>query len=112
MELIQLRDALAEGATADSPASPILEQFRQDVDDLLERQGAKPFVCPGDRFDPTQQSVKRSRPADNFADAGRVIQRLRPGFRYHEKVILRPEEVVALARPETDNSENPRGNHP
>jgi molecular chaperone GrpE len=99
LELIGLRDELAAGAVAEGPAAPILDQFRQDVDDLLYRQGVEPFSCPGDRVDPALQRVKRTRPADQPEEAGRVVERLRPGFRYGEKVVLRPEEVAALAKP-------------
>jgi molecular chaperone GrpE (heat shock protein) len=99
LELIGLRDELAVGAAGPGPAATALDQFRQDVDDLLYRQGVEPFTCPGERVDPALQRVKRTRPADQPDEAGRVVERLRPGFRYGEKVVLRPEEVVALAKP-------------
>jgi molecular chaperone GrpE (heat shock protein) len=112
LELIRLHDALAAGAAADGPAARTLDQFRQDVEDLLYRQGAEPYVCPGDRVDPARQRVKRTRPADHPDDAGLVVERLRPGFRYLEKLILRPEEVVALAKPTTQPNERKGGTHP
>lgn len=112
LELIGLRDALAAAADGDGADRPALAQFRQDVDDLLYRQGVEPFSCPGDRLDPTLQRVKRTHPADNPDDIGLVVERLRPGFRYQEKAILRPEEVASFARPATDPTGRPPGGPP
>jgi molecular chaperone GrpE (heat shock protein) len=99
LEIIKLRDELAALVPRDDPSSPTFKDLLQDVDDLLDRQGAIPFECPGDRVDPSLQRVKKTEPAEDPSDAGKITKRLRPGFRYYDKIILRPEEVVALAKP-------------
>jgi molecular chaperone GrpE (heat shock protein) len=112
LEIIKLRDELAAIAAKDGAARTTFKDLLQDVDDLLDRQGALPFESPGDRVDPLVQRVKKTEPAENPEDAGLIIKRLRPGFRYYDKVILRPEEVVALARPITPRAEPSGGLRP
>lgn len=66
---------------------------RDQVLEILSRQGVEPFVCADEAYDATRQKAERSEPVASPADHRRVLKRLRPGYRIDERT-LRPESVV------------------
>lgn len=96
LQLVQIYDAVVAAQRAE-PKSKRLPELAQDIEDILYRQGYERYSCPGDKLDPKLQTVRRTRPASDPADVGRIVERLRPGFRSENQVVLRPEEVVVFA---------------
>lgn len=102
--LVHLRDDLgviAEGAR--HPESPTnrddlvryLENFRDQVEEILAREGAQSFRPEaGTPFDPKRHQVINTVPTDEPQQHGTVIVVRQPGFCYDERV-LRPALVNA-----------------
>jgi molecular chaperone GrpE (heat shock protein) len=100
LDLVKLHDGLSAAVAnlQDEPAAEMLGDFRQEVEDVLYRQGVSAYSVDGDRFDARRQQAARTREAPSADDVGRVVERLAPGFASDERV-LRPERVVVLAAP-------------
>lgn len=107
MGLVQVYDALNRGAKdlavstenmAPRTVSELLEEFRQDVEIVLEQQGIVPYNAPGDRFDPQRQTAIKTVPAPEEELTGLVLLRLRPGFEQDGRIV-RKEWVCVYASP-------------
>lgn len=107
MGVVQVYDALNRGAKDLAVAtenmtprtvSELLEEFRQDVEIVLEQQCVVPYTTPGDRFDPLRQTAIKTVPASDESLTGLVLLRLRPGFEQDGR-ILRKEWVCVYASP-------------
>ena len=51
-----------------------------DIELLLGQHGIEPFRMPGKEFDPHRQTALRTAVCDEQDMAGRIAERLRPGF--------------------------------
>jgi molecular chaperone GrpE len=104
-DLIQLYDDIDKMLAAcgepvgerEQRLSEHLSGCRQEILDVLQRQGVEPFTVEGDDFNPRRQRSPRTTPAPHPDLEGKVDRRLRPGFARGETV-LRPEIVVAFVR--------------
>jgi len=102
VDLVKLYDDLTRIAAqpiADEQAmGNVLASLRQDVEDILYRQGFSPFQQDGDRFD-----SKRQQPVSMLESAtpelvGTIASRVAPGFASDDR-ILRPEKVAVFVAP-------------
>lgn len=113
-ELIDLHDALGKAAAAwqRKPADELtperlhdlLDGFRDDVEIALARHGVVPYRVPGDDFDPHRQTALCTVAAPEPGAAGKVAERLRPGFE-QGTALLQKERVTVY----TDRG--PGGDH-
>jgi molecular chaperone GrpE (heat shock protein) len=95
VDLITLHDDLtkiSESAECAADTAKVLGHFRDAVEEILARNGVEPFSVAGDTVDRAQQRVISALASDDRSANRRVAQRLRPGFRWHDRV-LRPEWV-------------------
>ena len=103
-ELVKLYDELnrlAAAPPADSQAfANILESLRQDVEDILDRQGFVRFEQSGEQFDGKRQQPVGTVDAPTPEMVGVIAKRVAPGFASDDRV-LRPEKVVVYANPKT-----------
>jgi molecular chaperone GrpE len=102
LDLTSLYDALTatirrQEQNPDTPLSvTLLQDFRQDVEDILYRQGVTAYQVEGNRFDARKQQPARTRDAATAEEVGLVVERLAVGFTSEDR-LLRPEKVVVLA---------------
>ncbi len=103
VDLIRLHDDIGkaleapEGARSDAARLlALLGGYRQEVEDILYRQGVEPFDHDADGFDPRRQRALSTVPTDDPALNKQVAARLRRGFQAGDKVI-RPEMVQVYA---------------
>jgi len=103
VDLIRLHDDI--GKTLERPDEPeldarrlldLLRGYRQEVEDILYRQGVEPFDHEGEAFDPRRQRALATVPTEDPARNKHVAARLRKGFQSGDKVI-RPEMVNVYA---------------
>jgi len=110
VDVVRLYDDLSVAAarpieTVEGFRSVLLE-LRQDVEDLLERNGFTAFTTSGDRFDGRLQQSVRSVETSDPNLAGTVAARLAPGFADDLK-ILRPEKVVVYKTSGPSSAKDP-----
>ena len=106
-ELVKLYDELTR-LSATPPADPqafvgVLDSLRQDVEDILDRQGFVRFEHGGDQFDGKRQQPVGTTEAPTPDLVGVIAKRVAPGFASDERV-LRPEKVVVYANPKTNSA--------
>ena len=70
----------------------LFADFQGDIEIALEDQGVTRYETPDDRFDPRRQQALKTVPTAVPEDAGRIVDRVRPGFERGER-ILRKERV-------------------
>lgn len=94
--LDNLERALATAVHDDGDASPVVEGVRlvrADLVGVLERSGVESFDPAGEPFDPTVHEALSTRPADEGAHPGTVVDVVEKGYRLNDTV-LRPARVV------------------
>lgn len=106
--MIRMHDNLGKAATALRARPPgeitperavhLVDGFREDVELLLSQHGVEPFDPPGDVFDPRLHTAVRTVATDNPALAGRIAERLRPGFTRGEALLQRARVAVFTAQ--------------
>lgn len=88
-----------------------LEQYREGVEllykqllDTLNRAGVVPIESVGKPFDPhLHEALSRKEDPNNEADT--VIQELRRGYRFKDR-LLRPAQVIVAVKPEEQSEES------
>jgi molecular chaperone GrpE (heat shock protein) len=70
-----------------------LAGFQDDVELLLGQHEVERFEVPGEDFDPRRQTAARTIPVDDCTLAGRIAERVRPGFQQGE-TLLQKERVA------------------
>jgi molecular chaperone GrpE len=96
LDLVKLHDQIAQAMGRSTDGGGILTEFRQDIEDILYRQGFNPFTVEDDRFDPRRQQPVSTLPTPAPEKARTIAQRVAPGFASENRV-LRPEKVVVYA---------------
>lgn len=95
LDLVAMYDDLSQliDSPESSPAtSQALDLVRGTVLDTLARNGAEQIASEDDAVDRTVHKVVRMVTTDDPAEDRRIAARLRPGFRWNDRV-LRPEWV-------------------
>jgi molecular chaperone GrpE len=102
--LIRLHDDLGKKALVwqQKPIAELTpEKFRQQFDDLqddlellLGQHGVERFEVQTETFDPHRQTAVRTVPTEDASLAGRVAQRLRPGFQQANRLLQKERVVV------------------
>jgi len=93
-EWLEVADSVERAAAAagDSPLAAGLAALREQIDAVLQRQGATRFGEPGERFDPERHQAVAARPSDEHPD-GTILDVVRAGYQRGDRV-LRPAQVV------------------
>ncbi|MFH1862706.1 MAG: nucleotide exchange factor GrpE [bacterium] len=73
----------------------LLQDFKQQVLDILEKHDVFTFTSLAEQFDPKTQQIVRTIPSPRKAQGGLIHRRLRTGFKRHERII-RPEGVEVV----------------
>ncbi len=105
--IVRLHDDLGRSVAAlrQKPAEELtpetlfrqLADFQDDVELLLGQHGVERFEAPGEEFDPRRQTVARTVPTDDPGCAGRIAERVRPGFEQGEKILQKERVAVWVA---------------
>ena len=74
-----------------------LDGVRAELETVLSDLGIELVVVDGSRFDRSSQEAVQRIPASDTSQVGRVAQRLAPGFRVGDRVII-PERVAVYIR--------------
>jgi molecular chaperone GrpE len=103
LEMIQIYDALSEliasrstaggEAAVEAKLMRALGNLQTDIEDALYRHGYEPFTTDQPLFDPRRQRVRKAVPADDPTRDKTIAERVRRGFRYEGKNVVRPEIV-------------------
>lgn len=100
VDLVKLYDDLARleaQSIADANAmTRVLASLRQDVEDILYRQGFSPFQQEGDRFDGKRQQPVAMVESESPEAVGTIVSRIAPGFASDDR-ILRLEKVSVFS---------------
>jgi molecular chaperone GrpE len=109
-----LRARPAEEVTPER-AFRALDGFRDDLELLLSQHGVEPFEPVDDAFDPRLHTALRTVPTDHPERAGRIAERLRPGFS-HGGALLQKARVAVYtaqgARPSAAPTDTPANGEP
>lgn len=73
-------------------AARLIEEFREDVEILLDENGVALFSEPVDRFEPRRQTARQTLETANPEQVGRIARRARPGFE-RDGLLLQKERV-------------------
>ena len=65
----------------------ILKSLQEDVELVLEQNGACAYREPGKSFDPKRQRILRTVPTEDQGLAGSVAESTRPGFELNSRII-------------------------
>lgn len=90
--------ALRQPVAADNPLLAGLHAVLEQMETILERQGAQRIGSAGERFDPERHQAVGVRDSDQVPDRT-VVEVARSGFALGDRV-LRPAEVVVARDPE------------
>jgi molecular chaperone GrpE len=92
-----LRARPAEEITPDR-AFRALDGFREDLELLLAQHGVEPFDPVDDVFDPRLHTALRTVFTGDAERAGRIAQRLRPGFSHGDSLLQKARVAVFTAQ--------------
>ncbi|MBX5468435.1 MAG: nucleotide exchange factor GrpE [Thermoleophilaceae bacterium] len=96
-ELLPVLDNLERAlASADAPDESLAEGVKlvhAELVAVLQRSGVEAFDPTGESFDPTLHEALTTRPADDGAHPGTVVQVVEKGYKLNDTV-LRPARVV------------------
>jgi molecular chaperone GrpE (heat shock protein) len=70
-----------------------IAQFRDQVEEILRRNGVERYTSPSEEFDGSRQRAIAAVETNDPANDKRVAERLRPGFEYEGRVIVQAEQV-------------------
>lgn len=87
-----------------------LADFQDDLELLLGQHGVEPFQTHGEELDPRRQTVARTVSTDDPGLAGRVAERVRPGFEQGE-TLLQKERVAVWVAAGGTNDKTTDGGH-
>jgi len=106
--VIRMHDDLGKAAAALRARPPgevtpertfrLVDGFREDLELLLSQHGVEPFDPPGDVFDPRLHTALRTVATADPALAGRIAERLRPGFSHGEALLQKARVAVFTAQ--------------
>ena len=91
-----LERALASAGEAEAALAEGVKLVLADLRGVLARAGVEAIEPVGERFDPTTHEALSTRPADDGAEAGIVVEVVEKGYRTRDNVI-RPARVVVSA---------------
>jgi molecular chaperone GrpE len=74
-----------------------LADFQDDLELLLGQHGVERFQTLGEELDPRRQTVARTVPTDDPGRAGRIAERVRPGFEQGETLLQKERVAVWIA---------------
>lgn len=86
-----------------------LADFQDDLELLLGQHGVERFQTLGEELDPRRQTVARTVPTDDPGRAGRIAERVRPGFEQGETLLQK--ERVAVWVSANGTNDKPQGGH-
>ncbi|HET7232068.1 MAG TPA: nucleotide exchange factor GrpE [Longimicrobium sp.] len=75
----------------------VLDGFREDLELLLSQHGVEPFEPVDDVFDPRLHLALRTVQTDDPHRAGRIAERLRPGFSHGQALLQKARVAVFTA---------------
>lgn len=117
--IVRLHDDLgrAVGALRQKPPEELtldalfrqLADFQDDIELLLGQHGVERFEALGEEIDPRRQTVARTIPTDDPGRAGRIAERVRPGFEQGETILQKERVAVWVASNGTNDK--PQGGH-
>jgi len=87
----KLLDSLTAGGNLDQVVHT-LTMYRENIEEILQRNGAVSFAIEGEAFLPSRQRILRVVPTADPALDKQVARRVRKGFMY-EDIVLRAEVV-------------------
>ena len=93
LELTAVVDALDRLCPAGAESVALV---RQQLDEVLRRQGVEEMRCVGGPFDPNLHEAVRLRTVEDVA-AGTILEQLTRGYRWGEELLRPPRVVVADA---------------
>jgi molecular chaperone GrpE (heat shock protein) len=106
-EIVKLHDELtrlkAVPPTVPEAYGQVIDSLRQDVEDILERQGFLRFSQNSGQFDGKRQQPVGIMETDDPGLVGAVAKRIASGFASEDRV-LRPEKVVIYVSPKSSSA--------
>lgn len=72
-----------------------LAHVRDQIEEILRRNGIEHFTIPGAEFDARRQRVIAFVETTDQAQDKRIAEHLRPGFEYEGRIVTQPEQVSA-----------------
>ncbi len=93
--------ANAEQSLGADEAAKLLEEFREDVEILLEENGIGLFSEPVDTLEPRRQTVRKTLPCRDSTQVGQIARRVRPGFE-RDGLVLQKERVDVYVASEAE----------
>lgn len=83
------------GHELSTPVAHEVAQFRDQVEEILRRNGVERFTTPGEEFDAKRQRVVAFVETTDPTLDKHVAEHLRPGVEYEGKIVTQPEQVSA-----------------
>ncbi len=74
----------------------------KELNKTLEKHGIREIDCKNKAYDPMNAEALSQVPSNEVSD-GHVLEVMRKGYKYHEKV-LRPAQVVIATKPQEDSA--------
>lgn len=74
-------------------AAQEIAHFRDQVEEILRRNGVERYSSQSDEFDGSRQRAIAAVETSDLANDKRIAERLRPGFEYEGRVIVQAEQV-------------------
>jgi molecular chaperone GrpE (heat shock protein) len=106
-EIVKLHDELtrlkAAPPTVPESYGQVIDSLRQDVEDILDRQGFLRYSQSDDQFDGKRQQPVGTMETDTPGLVGAVAKRIACGFASEDRV-LRPEKVVVYVSPKSSSA--------
>jgi molecular chaperone GrpE len=101
----KILDAARREASSLTPERLIhsIESFREDLEGLLADNGVSTYQAPDGSFDPYRQRALRTISTPDASLAGRVAERLRPGFERGTTIVMKERVAVYIATPTGDS---------
>lgn len=85
--------ARLDGHEGQAEAAQEIALFRDQVEEILRRNGVDRYTSQTDEFDAKRQRAISTVATTDQASDKRVATRLRPGFEYEGKIVVQPEQV-------------------
>ncbi len=90
--------ALAAGGAEQNEWIDGLEGIRNQMLEVLRRNGAKPFDALGERFDPVRHEALSTVPAADKPE-GTILEVIQTGYAFDDGTVLRPAKVLVARQP-------------
>jgi len=92
LEALDNLERALEHAPPDDPLADGVRLVHRQILDAMQAEGLERLDVVGKPFDPAVAEALGTVPVDDREQDGRVVEELRPGYRFHDRV-LRPAQV-------------------